>query len=113
MAPRRYSIGGGPCPSLTLAPGHGPEQGAREVIPRYRVQCGRDHLVGFKDATPALGLEPLGFLNIIDCKFAQAMEFSIIRSWISGRQQIPGACASAVTSHSRHERLLNRLHFLS
>jgi len=104
---------GGPCLSLTLAPGHGPEQGAREVIPRYRVQCGRDHLVGFKDATPALGLEPLGFLNIIDCKFAQAMEFSILRSWINGRQQIPGACASPVTSHSRHERLLNRLHFLS
>jgi hypothetical protein len=66
--------------------GHCLEQGAREVIPRYRVQGGGDHLIGFEDATPGLGLEPLGFLNIIDRKFPQTMEFGVVRGWINRRQ---------------------------
>jgi hypothetical protein len=62
--------------------------------------------VGFEDAIPVLDLKPLGFLDIIDGKFPQTMEFNIVGSWINCRQQISGAYASTVTSHPGHERLL-------
>jgi len=62
--------------------------------------------VGFEDATPVLSLKPLGFLDKIDGKFPQTVEFSIVGSWINCRQQIPRAYASAITSHPAHERLL-------
>jgi len=41
------------------------------------------------------------FLNIIDGKFAQTMEFSIVGNRIRVASNSRGACASAVTSHSR------------
>jgi hypothetical protein len=69
------------------------EQGAREVIPRYRVQGIRDQLVGFEHTTSALGLEPLGFLNIVNGKFAQTLELGIVGNWINCRQQISRARA--------------------
>jgi hypothetical protein len=82
------------------------DRGTCEEIPRDSIQCVRDQFVGFEEATPVLGLKSLGFLDIIDGKFPQTVEFSIVGSWINCRQQIPGACASAVTSHPGHERLL-------
>jgi len=47
-----------------LAPArYKPEHGTLEVIPRDRVESGRDQFVGFDRASPFLGLAPLGFLN--------------------------------------------------
>src|SRR2546421_433108 len=69
----------------------------RTTIPRF---------IGFRDVTLVLGFDPLGFLNILDRKLAQALGFSIVGNRIIGGQQIPSAFAGAVTSHAYHERLL-------
>src|SRR5260370_18229405 len=94
-----------------LAPSarYGVEQGTREIIPRDRVQCGRDQFIGFSLAASVRGLEPLGFTNIIDCKFTQTLEFNIVGNRVNRRQQIPGTCASTIISHADHERLLTCL----
>src|SRR3954447_24431167 len=80
---------------------------SREIIPCHCIQSSRNQLIRFRHVTLALGFDPLGFLNILDRKLAQVLGLSIVGSRIIGGQQIPGAIASAVTSHAYHERLLN------
>jgi hypothetical protein len=52
-------------------------------------------------------LKPFRLLNIFYRKFSQAVELGIVGDRIHGRQQIPGARTSAITSHANHERLLS------
>src|SRR5215212_2026021 len=77
-----------------------------EVIPCHRIQSRRNQFISFGPATPVRGFEPFSFPNIIDRKLPQAAGFCILGCWVNGGQQIPGACASAITSHAYHERLL-------
>src|SRR3982074_895799 len=91
---------------------HGPEQGTFEVIPCDRIQGGRDQFIGFRRATPVFGLEPLGFLNIVDRELAQPADLGIFGNWINRRQQIPGAVTGAFTSQASHQRLLALCGFL-
>jgi hypothetical protein len=91
-----------PAVLLTFLGRHSPKQGPRKIISCDRVQRRRNQFIGFGRAAPSLGLEPLGFLNIVDGELAQSAEFDIVGNWIR-RQQIPGARTGAVVSHAYHE----------
>src|SRR5947209_6799488 len=84
-----------------------PDNRSREVIPRHCIESGRNQFIRFRRVTLVFGFDPLGFLNILRRKLAQALGFSIAGNRIIGGQQIPGAIASALASHAYHERLLN------
>src|SRR5215210_404878 len=103
---RRRDAPTGVCAALALGARLRVGKRTCEIIPCHRIQSRRNQLIRFGRATPVLGFEPFSFLNIIDRKLPQAARFCILGSWVNRGQQIPGACASAITSHAYHERLL-------
>jgi hypothetical protein len=97
-----------PTPAAFLTVSFWPGAGKRplKVIPRDSIERRRDQFIRFGRAAVVLGLEALRFLDVIDRKFTQTVEFGILGEWSDRRQQVPGAASSAITSHTNHELLL-------